>query len=87
MSATVNLVPKPTAAEEVRASVMALLRDVLEQAEAGEIECVMMVTVGPGGYWKPLMSKTDNFSGMMGRLEIAQQEWILDYMTQQANSK
>lgn len=83
MTAPVNLVPPAKAAERVRESVIATLRQALEEAERGEIECVAMVICRPGGGWKPRISMTDNFSGMIGCLEIAKQEWIADYLSQE----
>jgi hypothetical protein len=87
MTAPVNLVPPPKAEQRIRESVVAILRETLQEAEAGEIECVMMIVVRPGGGWQPRISATDNFSGMIGRLEIAKQEWVIDYLSQECSKK
>jgi hypothetical protein len=87
MSAPINLVPPPTPADIVRESVVATLRQTLEEAERGEIECVAIVICRPGGAWKPRVSTTDNFSGMIGRLEIAKYEWIADYLSQESGRR
>lgn len=87
MTAPINLVPPPKVADIVRESVVATLRQTLEEAERGEIECVAIVICRPGGGWKPRISTTDNFSGMIGRIEIAKQEWVADYLSQESSRR
>ena len=80
MTAPVALVPKPKAADEIRESVMRLLRDSLEQAERGEVDTVIIIVGHPDGDWTNKSSYTDKLSAAIGRLEITKQEWIEKYL-------
>jgi hypothetical protein len=84
MTDPVNLVPKPKATEIARESIKAILKQTMEEAERGDLKCVMMVVVDPSGKWTPRISSTDDFSGMMGKLLIAQHEWVADYLKQES---
>lgn len=75
-----SLVPKPTANEEVRESVVRLLRWSLEQAEAGNVDTLIMILGHPDGEWSDKVSETVKFSEAIGRLEITKQEWIAQYL-------
>lgn len=79
-TAPVALVPKPKAADEIRESVMRLLRDSLEQAERGEVDTVIIILGHPDGDWTNKSSYTDKLSAAIGRLEITKQEWIEKYL-------
>lgn len=76
----VSLVTHPTAAEEVKASVVKLLRNALELAETGEIESVVLILGHTSGEWTDQVSETVKFSEAVGRLEITKQEWINQFL-------
>jgi len=80
MTTPVKLVAKPTADEEVRKSVVALLKDVLVHAEAGEIDTVLLIAHYVDGAWSNACSDTNRYSETIGRLEIAKHEWIANYL-------
>jgi hypothetical protein len=80
MADPIALVPKPKAADEVRESVVRLLRDSLEQAERGEVDTVIIILGHPDGEWSDRCSNTDKLSAAIGRLEITKQEWIAQYL-------
>jgi len=78
--APIKLVTNPTASEEVKESVVRLLRDTLTEAEAGQIDCVAIIIGRVDGQWLDRCSTTMCFSEAIGRLEITKQEWIEQYL-------
>lgn len=76
MSDIVRLATKPTAAEIVRQNVVEVLRDVLAQAEKGEIATIAMIIEHTNGAWSDRTSDTINFRNAIGHLEILKLEWI-----------
>lgn len=74
------LVPKPTTQDEIRDSVLKLLRQSIEEAECGEIDCVFMILGHPDGEWAERFSDTDKFTSAIGRIEIAKIAWALRYL-------
>ena len=84
MNSPIVLVPKPKASDEVRGSVVRLLRESLEQAEAGEVNTVIIIASHPDGTWTDLCSSTDKLSEAIGRLEITKQAWIAEYLRERA---
>lgn len=80
MTAPIALVPKPKADEEVRESVVRLLRDSLEQAERGEVDTVIIILGHPDGEWSDRCSSTEKLSAAIGRIEITKQEWVAKYL-------
>lgn len=80
MSAPIALVAKPTVAEEVRESVVRLLRGTLAEAEAGEVSTVVILVGHINGDWFSRCSDTEHFSEAVGRVEIIKQEWIAQYL-------
>ena len=69
-----------TAKEELRAEVIALLRDALEQAEAGDVDEVLILMRHPGDdEWSNLASETLGFAAWIGRIEITKLDWIEQY--------
>lgn len=76
MTTPIALVSKPTAAEEVRTSVIDVLRETLAQAEAGEIDSVAMILGHPDDTWSDRYSGVLNFSSVIGRIEILKLKWI-----------
>lgn len=82
MTEPLTLVAKPKASDEIRDSVIALLRKTLAEAERGEIDFVALVAGSADGDWIPRISTVGKLSLAIGRIEIAKQEWILDYLKQ-----
>lgn len=80
MSAPIQLVTKPKVEDEVRESVLRALRQTLEQAEAGEIDTVIMILGHPDGEWSDRCTSTTKLSEAIGRIEITKQEWIAEYL-------
>ena len=80
MAGPISLVTKPSADEEVRESVVRLLREALAQAEAGEVDTVLMILGHPDETWSDIASETVSFSHAVGRLEILKQKWIAKYL-------
>jgi len=77
---TIKLVPPVSAKEEARQSVIKLLRKTLEEAEAGQLQSVVMIIESVDGTWADRASETIKFSEAIGRLEITKQEWIAQYL-------
>jgi hypothetical protein len=84
VSNVVGLVAPPTAADEIRESVLRLLRKTLAEAEAGEIDQVVIIARCVDGDWIDRISDTDKASELIGRLEITKQEWINRYLRDQS---
>lgn len=70
------LVPKPKVADEIRESVVELLRVSLAEAEQGEIDVVTIIMGYSSGEWIHRCSSTQKLSEAIGHLEIAKQDWI-----------
>ena len=83
MVAPVSIVPKPKASDEVRESVVRLLRKSLEEAEAGAILSVIMIFRNADGEWTDRCSDTERFSEDIGHLEITKHRWITKYLSQE----
>ncbi len=75
--------PKQTVENEVQESVVGVLKEYLAKAEAGQLNCVIVIAGFLDGMWTDDMSSTLDFPTAIGRLEIAKQEWI----AQELNSK
>jgi len=80
MKKPVTLVTKPTASAEIRDSIVRDLREVLAQAEAGDVDAVIMLVLHPNGEWSGNDIATTRFSEVIGRVEIVKQEWIAQYL-------
>lgn len=81
MPAPVALVTKPKAADEFKDEAVRILREALEQAEAGEVTAALVIVRYPDGHWGDKRSGTMDFADAIGRLEIVKQSWIADYLT------
>lgn len=66
-----SLIPKPTASDEVKQSVVDILETVLAEARAGEIVSLVVIAGHPDETWSEWQSCTEHSSAMIGRLEIA----------------
>lgn len=80
MSDPITLVPKPTPEAEVRDSVIRILREMLEEAEAGHLTSVFVILQDENGLWAHRASKTTRISETIGRIEMAKQELIANYL-------
>jgi hypothetical protein len=76
----VKLVTKPTAKAEIRDSIVRDLREVLAQAEAGDIDAIIVLALHPDGEWSGNNIATTRFSEVIGRIEIVKQQWIAQYL-------
>jgi hypothetical protein len=72
---TVQLVPKPKTSDEVRESVVSILRTSLAEAEAGDVDTVILIMSRPDGEWITRQSMTMKLSESIGRMFIAMHEW------------
>lgn len=77
-----KLVTKPTLPDEIRAGILKLLATCVEDAQAGNVETMLVIAVRPDGTWSREWSGTLDMSSMIGRLEITKQEWIAEYSRQ-----
>lgn len=76
----IKLVPRPTADDEARKSVIKLLRLALERAERGEVLTAIVILQHPGNSWSNGVGGALNASETVGRLEIAKSEWVERYL-------
>jgi hypothetical protein len=80
----VVLVPKPTADDEVRQSVIDLLRETLADAEAGKIITALIIIEQTNGEWGNRWSGTTHFAETIGRLEVTKYEMIKQFADREA---
>lgn len=80
MTEPVALVTRPTAAAEFRQQAVELLRKRLAEAEAGEIEAVIIITKYVNECWSEDHTGVQHFPEMIGRLEITKQAWTVQYL-------
>jgi len=71
----IKLVTPPKAADDVRESVVRILRNALAEAETGNVDTVVVIMGHPDGDWSNKCSTTLKFSEAIGRMFIAMQEW------------
>jgi hypothetical protein len=79
MTEPLRIVQPPTVPEEIRQGVVGLLKDALAQAEAGELDAVIVILKRPTG-WSDMRSGVMDFPDAIGRLEIVKQSWIAHYL-------
>jgi hypothetical protein len=80
MTAPIAFVPKPSVADNIKSDVVVMLREVLAEAERGEIDAVIVIKRMPDGYWADRRSGVIHFSDAIGKLEIVKQSWIASYL-------
>jgi len=80
MMAIATIVPKPKASDEVRESIVAILRATLDEAKRGELDCIVVIARSVDGEWFNRCSEVVGFSDAIGRLEITKQEWIKEFL-------
>ena len=85
MTSPIALVPKTKASDEVRESVVELLRKSLAEAAAGDITSAIVILRHADGEWTDRCSDTVTFSEDIGRLEITKQRWIAQYLKYQTS--
>ena len=83
----IALVTKPSATDEVRESILRVLRETLAEAEAGNIDTVIMILGHPNGEWTDRTSGTNRFSDAIGRLEITKADWIKGHLARRDNEE
>ena len=71
MTSVVSIVPKPTADEEVRKSVVETIEWALTAANAGGVTSVVIIALHPDGSWSDWHSATNEGSHIVGCLELA----------------
>lgn len=75
-----SIAPKPTPDEQIKESVMKVLKEALAEAEKGEISDIVIIAVHPDGAWSDWQSSTNHASAMVGRLDIAKHKRILNIL-------
>lgn len=81
----VALVPKPTADDDTRKSVVRLLRHALDEAEAGNIITVIIIAENVSEEWMNWASETISLSKTIGRLEITKVELVERFLKKEAS--
>lgn len=76
----IALVPTPTAAEKYKKACVEILRERLAQAEAGDIESLVLIVKHADGTWSDDRSGVDGFPEAIGRLEITKHAWITAFL-------
>jgi len=76
----IALVAKPTAAEQAKIETVELLRELLVQAEAGDVVEIFAVIKHPDASWSSKRSTCTDTPALIGRLEIAKQGAIANYL-------
>ena len=79
MTEVVSLVSKATAEDQVRQSVITVLRETLAEAETGNIDGVAMILSHPDETWTHRGSEHMEFSRMIGRFEMLKHQWIAEH--------
>lgn len=83
-----RIAPIPTADEEIRAKVVAMLEEALEQAKRGEIDELFMILKHPGtDEWSDRATETQHFSEWIGKLEVTKQTWILQFLQRERDDE
>ena len=81
----VVLVPKPTADDDTRKSVVRVLRHALDEAEAGNIITVIIIAENVSEEWMNWASETISLSKTIGRLEITKVELVERFLKKEAS--
>jgi hypothetical protein len=79
----VQLVPPPSASQEAVDGAVQILRLLLVEAEAGRLADLAVIYSAPDKTWSHITTTTIDFTGLIGRTEIAKQRWIEDFQRQQ----
>jgi hypothetical protein len=79
-----RIVADPTADEEIRAEVVGLLEETLEQAKRGEITEILLILKHPGtDEWSDRSTSTQHLTEWIGKLEVTKQSWILQFLNRE----
>lgn len=76
---TLHVVPKQSTLEEIKERVVDILQEYLEKAKAGEIEGLIIIAKRPDETWQHRYSGVMQFTDMIGKLEVIQQDLIEAY--------
>lgn len=79
----VALVAPPTAGLQAKVEAVQLLEALLAEARAGRIDEVFVVYGMPNRTWSHVLTTTTDAPGLVGRIEIAQQALMAQYVAQQ----
>lgn len=81
--ANLHVIKAPRAADDIKASVVKLLEELLVEAKAGDITelCILIQHADPRE-WSDRSSMTENIMGWVGRLELTKLDWIAKYREQ-----
>jgi len=77
-----SLVTKPTVTEEARRESVEKLRELLTEAERGDIAELYVLIKHPNGNWSSVRSSSINEPELIGRFEIAKWNSIKAYLEQ-----
>ena len=80
MKEPIKLVTPPTADRQTRESVIGLLRDALVEAEAGNVDMVIIMSRHINGDWTDRASQDDRFTDTIGRIEIVKAQMMALYL-------
>lgn len=76
---TLREVPALTTQEEIRLNVVEKLKRVLVQAEAGEIDEILVIMHHPDEDWTSISSMTQSIMRWVGYLEMTKLDWVDKY--------
>lgn len=77
-----QLVTPPSVTDEIKASIVQELTDLLEQAQRGEFSTMVVMFKRANGRWGHYESGTIDFCDAIGRLEIVKHEWVAEFTSQ-----
>lgn len=75
----VKVVPRPSAADEVKAELLRMAEDFLAQVRAGDIVEVVMIVKHPNAQWSNRWSGSLDYPRTIGELEITKYEMVASY--------
>jgi hypothetical protein len=80
MNDPLTLITKPKAADDIKVEILDILRGALAEAEAGELDALILVKRQVGGKWGNDRSGLLSITDAVGRLEIIKQEYVYQYL-------
>ena len=75
----VKAVPRPSAADEIRAELVRMAEELLAEIKAGEITEMLMIVKHPDSKWSNRWSGSLDYPRTIGELEITKYEMISSY--------
>lgn len=80
MSNIIKIAKRPTAPDDIRAQVIAHLKEALAEAEAGNVDEILIIMRHPGDdQWTNLATETQSFAKWIGYLTITSADWIAEF--------